>query len=203
VSQQSRRPERWAGDHGSPQGAVGARRQHRSAREVELGQPMVGGRWYVMPNRPAWLAAVEGPAAAVAGATLAACGGCWAAPTIGWAVLAVVEVGRGVPIAGWTSWGRLCGAATAGYPAAAWHITGPRSRIAGSSNIGGSCNYPATEGGVTKGSASCRRKSKAEAGGAVIVCPRGKEDSSNTTCWEMMMRLDDSSRHRYPLWEVG
>jgi hypothetical protein len=43
VSQQSRRPERWAGDHGSPQGAVGARRQHRSTREVELGQLAVGG----------------------------------------------------------------------------------------------------------------------------------------------------------------
>jgi hypothetical protein len=42
VSQQSQRPERWAGDHGSPQGAVSARRQHRSAREVELGQPTVG-----------------------------------------------------------------------------------------------------------------------------------------------------------------
>jgi hypothetical protein len=43
VSQQSRRPERWAGDHGSPQGAVGDRRQHRSTREVELGQLAVGG----------------------------------------------------------------------------------------------------------------------------------------------------------------
>jgi hypothetical protein len=32
----------------------------------------------------------------------------------------------------------------------------------------------------------------------VIVCPRGKEDSSNTTCREMMKRSDDSSRHRYP-----
>jgi hypothetical protein len=43
VSQQSRRPERWAGDHGSPQGTIGAHRQHRSAIEVELGQPTVGG----------------------------------------------------------------------------------------------------------------------------------------------------------------
>jgi hypothetical protein len=78
VSQQSQRPERWAGDHGSPQGTVGARRQYRSAREVELGQPTVGGggRWYVTPNRPAWLAAMEGPAVVVAGAALAACGGC-------------------------------------------------------------------------------------------------------------------------------
>jgi hypothetical protein len=43
VSQQSRRPERWAGDHGSPQGAIGAHRQHGSTHEVELGQPTVGG----------------------------------------------------------------------------------------------------------------------------------------------------------------
>jgi hypothetical protein len=43
VSQQSRRPERWVGDHGSPQGAIGAHRQHRSALEVELGQPVVEG----------------------------------------------------------------------------------------------------------------------------------------------------------------
>jgi hypothetical protein len=37
----------------------------------------------------------------------------------------------------------------------------------------------------------------------VIVCLKGKEDSSNTMCQEMMMHLDDNSRHRYPLWEVG
>jgi hypothetical protein len=203
VSQQSRRPERWVGDHGSPQGTVSARRQHRSAREVELGQPAVGGggrRWYVTPNRPA---VVEGPTAVVVGAALVVCGGYWAAPTTSWAVPAVVEVGRGVPAAGWTGWGRLRGAAVAGCPAAAWRIMGPRSRIAMSSNIGGSYGCPATEGGMTEGSASCRKKSKAEAGGVVIVCPRGKEDSSNMMCLEMMMRFDDSSRHRYPLWEVG
>jgi hypothetical protein len=162
-----------------------------------------GGRWCVMPNRPAWPTIVEGPATAVAGAALAACGGCWAAPTTGLAVPAVVDVARGVPAADWTGWGRLRGATAVGCPAAAWHTTGSRSRIAGSSNVRGSCGCPAPEGWVTEGSPSCRRKSKAEAGGAVIVCPKGKEDSSNTTCQEMMMRLDDSSRHRYPLWEVG
>jgi hypothetical protein len=74
VSQQSRRPERWAGDHGSPQGAVGAHRQHGSTHEVELGQPTVGGggHWYVTPNRPAWTVAVEGPATVVVGVVLAA-----------------------------------------------------------------------------------------------------------------------------------
>jgi hypothetical protein len=52
VSQQSRRPERWAGDHGSPQGAVGAHRQHGSTHEVELGQPTVGGGALVCHAEP-------------------------------------------------------------------------------------------------------------------------------------------------------
>jgi hypothetical protein len=127
VSQLSRRPERWVGDHGSPQGAVGAHRQHCSALEVELGQPAVEGPALVRHAEPTSMASTRGGTS------------CCAAPAAGWAVPAVVEVGRGPPAVGWIGWGRLRGAAAAGCPAEAWRRMGPRSKIAGSSNVGGTC----------------------------------------------------------------
>jgi hypothetical protein len=46
-------------------------------------------------------------------------------------------------------------------------------------------------------SLSSRRKSKAEdVRGEVDMLAKGKEDSSKTTCLEVRMRFDSSSRHR-------
>jgi hypothetical protein len=58
------------------------------------------------------------------------------------------------------------------------------------------CTNFAPGRGAVNSSSSIRKSKAEEAMGVVDMSLKGKKDSSNTTCLEVMMRFDSNSRHR-------